>query len=202
MPEYFGPTADQYAWAIVTACRATGEDPVALAERKEAIRARHYVLHAMAFCYPSVHREQVARFVGCPGKPEYFWRNSKNQVANPTGGNKASRETVSWWNWETYQAVIDAIERQRPARQAIAIKKAAAPAPKPQPREIRPTTPKPAPAPRSLLQAPAASIATYVPVGPPVITAKRTKLEQMLFDAVNTTRAMEPPKERQPDDEA
>ena len=61
------PTADQIAWAIVQACRETGEDPFKVAGRRVVrSRARHYAIHALVQVFPNIDRSAVGRFVGAP----------------------------------------------------------------------------------------------------------------------------------------
>jgi hypothetical protein len=101
------PTADDVAVAIIAACRETKEDPIEVATRAPARRARHYAAHALANQFPDVLRERIADMVGCPGKGIYFWRNSCGQVANPNG---LGRYTVKWWDAAVYRRVIEAIK--------------------------------------------------------------------------------------------
>lgn len=114
------PTADQVARAIVAAARETGEDPIACASGKathtgqglkvtdrvsRAIRCRHYAMHALVRAFPGLPRETYARLVGCPGKPDKFFDNSKMNVLPMKGSDRAAK----WWNEAAYQRVVEAI---------------------------------------------------------------------------------------------
>src|SRR4051794_4351119 len=78
------PNSDQVAWAIVAACRETGDDPIdtatGVADAKhghsKAIRARHYALHALLTVFPDMRKSLAAALVGAPGKPMAFYNNS------------------------------------------------------------------------------------------------------------------------------
>lgn len=109
------PDADDVAIAIVAACIETSENPLLIAESRP-LRARHYAMHALAHIFPTYDRVKLAALVGSPIKPQHFWRNSCNQVANPTGH---SSYAVAWWSGDAYDRVIRAIEADR-TRRAIA----------------------------------------------------------------------------------
>jgi hypothetical protein len=60
------PTADQIATAIVTACRLTGEDPIAIieGERGHRARARHIAFDALIEAFPQAKKVGLARCLG------------------------------------------------------------------------------------------------------------------------------------------
>lgn len=88
------PSADDVARAIIAACRETGGDPLLCAGAKRGARgqiegiarARHYALHALSAVFPDVPKVDLARMVGCMGKPQYFWKNSMLNVFRPRAG--------------------------------------------------------------------------------------------------------------------
>lgn len=114
------PTANHVAWAIVAACRETGDDPIAIAtgaakgrNPRVGLRARHYALHALIFKYPDLLKAKAAEFVGAPGKPAAFYNNSMNQVARVVN-HTTGRRMANWWDEEGFERVIQAIEAVGP----------------------------------------------------------------------------------------
>lgn len=113
------PSANDVAWAIVTASREMGEDPIGCATGATAKRGRHYAMHALRHVFPDLTGEGAARLCGCPGKPIYFWRNSVNQVAykfKPNEqdylkecGEPVRTRAAKWWNEDAYNRVIAAV---------------------------------------------------------------------------------------------
>ena len=106
------PSADAVAWAIVAACRETGDDPIAIASREVGGRARHYAMHALLHVFQELGRHAAASLVGCPGKPNGFYMNSWHRVArvvSPTG-----RRQANWWDEDAYGRVIAAVEAAVP----------------------------------------------------------------------------------------
>lgn len=57
------PTADQVALAVVTAARLTGEDPVAIGERR-SMTARAYVYAGLRAAYPECTTDVLGRLAG------------------------------------------------------------------------------------------------------------------------------------------
>jgi hypothetical protein len=106
------PDADEVAIAIVTACRITKEDPIAVIEQVPMLRARHYAMHALVHVFPDVPRAAVARCVGAPGLPDGFYKNSLSQKFKPVvGGPRVGKRQAQWWSEDSFMAVIDAIRR-------------------------------------------------------------------------------------------
>jgi hypothetical protein len=113
------PTADDVAWAIVTASREMGEDPIGCATGATARWGRHYAMHALRHVFPDLSGERAALLCGCPGKPVYFWNNSVNQVAYrfklteqeslKRFGEPVRTRAAKWWNEDAYNRVIAAI---------------------------------------------------------------------------------------------
>lgn len=108
-------TADHVAWAIVAACRETGDDPFDCAcgkmrpsgpGRHGALRGRHYALHALVEVFPEHDKFELARMVGAPGNSRAFWHHSWNQVAKPAS---SGRRMVNWWDDGAFARVILAI---------------------------------------------------------------------------------------------
>lgn len=98
------PTADEVAVAIVTACRETGDDPIAICGGEMMLRGRHYALHALVRVYPDAHVLKLVRVIGISGDAMEFWRNSK-RVAGKTGTKKPAR----WWSQPALNRVIEAV---------------------------------------------------------------------------------------------
>lgn len=57
------PTADEIALAVVTACRLTGDMPIATCLRQTS-RARPIALAALIEVFPEAKRQSLARLVG------------------------------------------------------------------------------------------------------------------------------------------
>jgi hypothetical protein len=124
------PTAAEIATAITVACRETGEDPVQVAMRVHKLRARHYALHALAYVFPKCPKSKLCDFVGCNGRPDKFWDNSRSQVVDFSTGR--ARVRVAWWNGEVYERVVRAIEADRTKRAVASKPLPAPPATKPE----------------------------------------------------------------------
>ena len=83
----------QIAIAVVTACRLTGEDPVACARAVYGIRARYVALAALALALPQCRRASMALGVGfCDGTSSI--------------GNARQRP---WWNEDHVDEVVGAL---------------------------------------------------------------------------------------------
>lgn len=109
-------TADLVATAIVAACRETGEDPVACCEGRKGIRARHYVMHALAELFPPrlgfpEDRARLGRVCGVrwgAGNdyvPYNYFSTSLNQVFRPyVDAFKPERSMPHWAAWFSDEA--------------------------------------------------------------------------------------------------
>lgn len=108
------PTADDVARAIIAAARETQESPIDCVGggRYRAMHCRHYAMHALVQCFPGHPRALYARIVGCPGKPEKFFDNSKVLVLGKVKGT-SNRRLAVWWSEQAFDRVIEAIERGR-----------------------------------------------------------------------------------------
>jgi hypothetical protein len=117
------PNSDDIAVAIVAACRETGGDPFAcmsgakcddpstFEKTKRTTHARHYALRALIHVFPDVNRIRLYKWVGVPGKPNVFWRNSWH--------SKGRGRAAEWWSDEVYDRVIRAIEADRTRRNVV-----------------------------------------------------------------------------------
>ena len=92
-------TADVVARAIVAAARETGEDPLIVGTEQIRVRCRHYAMHALHRVFPEYQKQALARFVGCPGRADDFWKNSRNMIF----------QKAHWWNAQVFQRVVDAV---------------------------------------------------------------------------------------------
>jgi hypothetical protein len=191
------PSADQVAWAIVAACRETGDHPISIASGSSrgpaprvTLRARHYALHALLFVFPGLPREKAAKFVGAPGRPMMFYHGSMNQVAKVVN-TMTGRRRANWWDEEGFERVIRAIENAGP-KPAIAETTPAIemhPARRDEPEEDD-----------SPLRTPvklSAAVGNVIQPTRPAAAPGKRKLEDMLRDVVKNTQRMTPPPESQ-----
>lgn len=161
------PSANAVAWAIVSACRETGEDPlVVVGERKPESRARHYAFQALKVVFPDFKRERLAFMCGCSGKPEYYATNSTNGMQRFVGGPYVGERKHRFWNEDRFIRVIAAV------RAAVEDDAPAAPAIPP-------------------VKLSAATGSIVEPTRPAAAPGKR-KLHDMLAEAVRNTAAMTP----------
>jgi len=166
------PSANQVAWAIVAACRETGDDPIAVASGAKnvrigapALRARHYALHALLHVFQDLPKATAATLVGVPQKPGSFYNNSYHSVAKVVSGS--GRRYANWWDENAYGRVIAAIEAVAPMAEAQH---------------------------RSPIKLSAFTGSIIEPTRPAAIPGKR-RLEDMLREAVANTQRMTPPPE-------
>lgn len=112
------PTSDDYAIALVAACKETGEPVIETASGMGKRRARHYAMHALVRVFPKADPVHVAMGTGTPSNPKNFWQSSLHQVFKPRphGGRMAY-----WWNEGAFERVITSILADR-TRRAIAPK--------------------------------------------------------------------------------
>ncbi len=89
------PCADQIARAIVTACRLTGDLPIATCMRQPS-RARAIAMWALMEAYPGARREGIARCCGL-AKPGNIY------------GVVASARRASWWRDDWADEVLGSI---------------------------------------------------------------------------------------------
>lgn len=167
------PTADQVARAIVTACRATGENPIAVVgDREPQSRARHYAFQSLKVVFPDVKKERLAFMCGCSGKPEYYAVNSTNGMQRFVGGPYRGERKHRFWNEEVFARVLAAlraaVEDEQPPEQ-----------------------------PKSPVKLSAFPGSIVEPTRPAAMPGKR-KLEDMMRQAVMNTQRMTPPPEEQP----
>jgi hypothetical protein len=91
------PSADEIATAVVTACRLTGEDPVACVRGELGVRGRHVALDALLAAFPEARREGLGRCLGY-GSPR------------AAQGNLIGARKLRWWrdDWadETLGALV------------------------------------------------------------------------------------------------
>jgi len=162
------PTANAVAWAIVAACRATGENPLVVAgDREPKSRARHYAFQSLKVVFPDVKAERLAFMCGCSGKPEYYAVNSTNGLMRFVGGPYEGERRHRFWNEDVFNRVIAAVR--------VANEQEALEAQEPKP-------------PVKLSAAPGRIVEPIRPVAP----GKRQLLE-MLAEAARNTAAMTPP---------
>jgi hypothetical protein len=103
-------SANHVAWAIVQACRETGENALVVAEqRKPQSRARHYALQALKVVFPDVSRERLAWMCGCSGNPKYYSTNSTNGIQRFVGGPHKGERIHRFWKEEVFERVIAAV---------------------------------------------------------------------------------------------
>jgi hypothetical protein len=190
------PSATQVAWAIVAACRETGDDPIAIASGQSkgpssrvTLRARHYALHALLFVFPRLPREKAAEFVGAPGRPMMFYHGSMNQVAKVVN-TMTGRRRANWWDEEGFERVIRAIENAGP-KPAIAET-----TPVIERRQARRDEPEEDDTPLRVPVKLSAAVGSIVEPTRPAAAPGKRKLEDMLRDAVQNTARMTPPPER------
>ena len=81
-------TADQIARAIVTACRLTGEDPIACVRRQYCISARYIAMDAILGWRPELSKEKLSLNLG-------FRSNAASTVLAGRRSNKWSSEFVA-----------------------------------------------------------------------------------------------------------
>lgn len=140
------PSADDYAMALVSACRLTGENPESFIDRAPEMQARHYALHALCHLFPAVQPKLVADLLGAPGRPSFFMRTSQWHVLG-LGPNHS--KVAIWWSNDRLGQVIESVRARRPAvndddkdeplpprtpmRIDLGVTKLARPAPSPQP---------------------------------------------------------------------
>ena len=99
-------TSDHVAHAMVAACRATGEDPLAVASGdRYASRGRHYAFHALIEVFSDVEKATIARLVGAP-LPKKYWSTSYHNVARC---NASGQPMANWWDFEVLDGVVAAI---------------------------------------------------------------------------------------------
>jgi hypothetical protein len=144
------PTANHVAWAIVAACRETGENPLVVAgDREPRSRARHYAFQALKVVFPDVKKERLAFMVGCSGKPEYYAVNSTNGMGRFVGGPHVGERIHRFWDEGVFERVIAAIklppeeEESPPTRQPVKLSAATGSI-------VEPTRPAAAPGKRAL----------------------------------------------------
>lgn len=163
-------TANHVAWAIVAACRETGENPLTVVgDREPRSRARHYAFQALKVVFPDVKKERLAFMVGCSGKPEYYAVNSTNGMGRFAGGPHVGERMHRFWNESVFERVIAAVRLQPQA-------------------EDDPTTARP-----PVKKLSAATGGIVEPRRPAAAPGKRA-LQDMLAEAVRNTAAMTPPK--------
>lgn len=104
------PTADDYAIAIVAACRETGENPLQIEWRKK-LRARHYAIHALIHVFQGVSPLRLCETY-CIENHRQFWASSRQMIVE-------KRNPCGWWDVAAYDRVIRAIEADR-TRRAVA----------------------------------------------------------------------------------
>jgi hypothetical protein len=162
------PSANQVAWAIVAACRETGEDPLVVAEqRKPQSRARHYAFQSLKVVFPDVKVPRLAFLCGCAGHPVYYASESAKGMHRHVGGKRKGERRLRFWDEGVFARVI------------AAVKLADA---------DEPLAPK---APIKL----SAKVASIVePKRPAALPGKR-KLEDIMREAVINTQRMTPPPE-------
>jgi hypothetical protein len=178
------PSADDFARALVAACRETGEDPEAFVVRDPDFRARHYALHALIALFPRAWPTKLSELLGCPGQPGYFLRSSLWWVI---GLNPQRRPGKDWWDHAALDrvtaavrarlVVVEAPPRVSTARPASTLSPALRAPPRPAPVEPddAPRWRTPDPAPRPL---------------PPPEGSKRS-LQEMLREAVENTAKLQ-----------
>lgn len=98
------PNADQIALAIVTACRITGDGPVATCLRQTS-RARHIAFVALCEVFPEAKKASLARLTGYPKPPHY------DQLV------RAARK-AAWWNDAHVDEVVGALAAETYGEQA------------------------------------------------------------------------------------
>lgn len=98
------PTADEIARAIVTACRLTGDQPVATCMGQPS-RARCLAMHALMTTFPDARRESIARCCGL----------RKRETIHAIVG--AARK-ASWWREEWVDEVVGALVAHQYGEQA------------------------------------------------------------------------------------
>lgn len=104
------PSANTVAWAIVAACRETGENPLVVAgERPAPSRARHYAFQSLKVAFPDVAGARLAFMCGCSGKPEYYAVNSTNGMQRFLGGQHEGKRKHRFWSEEIFGRVIAAV---------------------------------------------------------------------------------------------
>jgi hypothetical protein len=89
------PTADHIALSIVTACRLTGDGPMATCMRQPS-RARSIAMHALMEVFPDARRESIARCCGLP----------KTNTIHATVG--MARKSA-WWREDWVDEVIGSL---------------------------------------------------------------------------------------------
>lgn len=134
------PSAEAIATAIVVACRATKEDPLACANGVHCIRGRYYAFAGLLLAFPDTAHFRLARYVGS--------RSSASFRANV----ETARSRSHWWDASIEAAVIAALggPRQRlPKIVAPAVERKEPPQPRVRVHtEPRPSDPPVPPAPK------------------------------------------------------
>jgi hypothetical protein len=178
------PSADQVAWAIFTACRVTGEDPLVVAgERKPQSRARHYAFHALKVVFPDVKCSRLAFMCGCSGNPEYYAVNSTNGMARFVGSPYKGERKHRFWNEDVFARVIAAVRIFAPD-QIVEVNEKAAP--------IAPQQDEPAPPRKPPVKLSAFTGSIVEPTRPSMAPGKRSLLDELRAAVENTQRMMPP----------
>ena len=98
MTDHLQPTAEHFAWAIVTAAREVNEDPIAVATgRHLKSQAQLYAYAAMRECFADTPAQHVAELLGVDD-PAKFVRAH------------AARCNVSWWSASALTRITRSIE--------------------------------------------------------------------------------------------
>lgn len=203
------PDADAVAWAIVAACKETGEDPLYVAGGNgndfgpDAIRARNYAAHALIHAFPDIPRTSIGRLVGASSRSTFFYRNSRWFILGIDRSVGAKR--AEWWDDAVYDRVIRVIVEHcaptaQPYRGPTTQESAPAPAQEAQDEESelpalpvrrRPVERLSARDDRPVLPAP--TLKPGIDVDPrPGFTAEKRGLYEMLANAVKNTAAQQP----------
>lgn len=101
------PTVEDYAIAIVAACRETGEDPLKIEQSHINLHCRHYAVHALLHVFQGLSPRAVCKTLGVE-RPNSFWPSSL-AIAQ-------KKHPCKWWSDEGYDRVIRAIEADRTRR--------------------------------------------------------------------------------------
>jgi hypothetical protein len=102
------PTADQIAMALVTACRLTGDNPIAVVqgERGPRARARHVAFDALIEAFPDARKVGLAKCLGY------------STPATAPSNLKIIFRKLKWWRDEWVDEVVGALVAEQYGEQA------------------------------------------------------------------------------------